>query len=57
MFESKKSIFDKEGKKYVEFHTIKKDGCGFHMIIEQEAFKKLSQKKLQMLKNIMTKGD
>lgn len=53
MFESKKRAFDKDGKRYVEFHATKRDGCGFHMIIEQGAFKKLSQKKLQMLKNIM----
>ena len=53
MFENRKRAFDREGKKYVEFHTTKKDGCGFHMIMEQRAFKKLSQKKLQMLKNIM----
>lgn len=48
--ETKRNCFEAQGKKYVEFHTTKRDGCGFHMIIEQGAFKKLSQKKITDVK-------
>lgn len=49
----KKAYFEKENIKYVEFSTTKENGGRFSLIMEQKAFKKLSQKKLNMLKNII----
>ncbi len=51
--EDKKAYFEKENIKYVEFSTTKENGGRFSLITEQKAFKKLSQKKLNMLKNII----
>lgn len=42
--EDKKAYFEKENIKYVEFSTTKKNGGRFSLIMEQKAFKKLSQK-------------
>lgn len=50
---TKKNYFESKGENCVEIHVTKRDGCKFHLIMEQEAFKKLPQKKLKMLKNIM----
>lgn len=51
--EDKKAYFEKENIKYIEFSTTKENGGRFSLIMEQKAFKNLSQKKLKMLKNII----
>ncbi len=48
--EDKKAYFEKENIKYVEFSTTKENGGRFSLIMEQKAFKKLSQKKIKYVK-------
>lgn len=51
--EKKKEEFDKKGIDYVELSIDKPDGNKFRMIIKKEAFLKMPQTKLRILKRIM----